>query len=98
MKKLLLSAIACVAFAGNSFASNEVNEQVEKFEATNSSTPCADQWSTDMAVLQGNYPGSQMDCTYEEALKVANDLFNDCLDKTYGKSNSTSMQSVGIGK
>ena len=95
---MILSAICVIAFAGNSFASNEVNEQVEKFEATNSSTPCADQWSTDMAVLQGNYPGSQMNLTFDEALLVADKLFNDCLDKTYGKTDSTSIQSVGIGK
>lgn len=36
MKKLLLSALACVAFAGSSFASNEV---VEK-ETLESSPPC----------------------------------------------------------
>ncbi|HLV51195.1 MAG TPA: hypothetical protein VKY44_04490 [Flavobacterium sp.] len=93
MRKLFLSAIACVAFAGSAFASSEVNEQVEKFEVTNSNTSCEDQWSIDMDVLMGKYPGSEMDLSYEEAKTVADALLEECLNDNNGGG---AHDSVGI--
>lgn len=74
MKKMLFSAIAMVAFAGSALASNE---QVEKFEAVVSDTPCADAWSVDYDYYRiiGYSPS--------EANKRATENFEKCMKTTY---------------
>ena len=80
MKKLVFSALACVAFAGSGFAANEVNEQVDQFEAVASDTPCADQWTKDYnALIDAGY-------SHNTAVAIANSDFNDCMDSTYPTS------------
>ena len=87
---MLFAAIAMVSFTVSANAANEVVESVELVTA--SSTPCADQYVIDLAVLQGQYPGSQMNLDLETADKIAKELFNKCLDDTYSsgsKNNNT---------
>lgn len=88
MKKILFSAIAMVAFAGSAFASNEVNEQVEKLEIVNSSTPCADMWTTDY-----NYYRA-IGYTVQESNKRANENFDKCIETTYPSTKPST--SVGL--
>lgn len=83
MNKIFLTAIAMIAFTGTTFAANEV---VEKVEVVNSENPCADQWVRDMDVLQGNTSESEMDFTFEQSKKIADELFEKCLEDTYGSS------------
>jgi len=74
MKKILFVAIATVAFAGTTFAANEV---VEKVEVVNSNTPCADQWSKDYEALR------EAGYSHNTSVAIADVDFNDCLDTNY---------------
>lgn len=77
MKKMLFSAIALVAFTAISMAGEIPAEKEIKSE-----TPCADQWVRDMKTLQGDYWGA----SFEEALAIADQCFEQCLVNTYGSN------------
>jgi len=90
MKKMFFAAIAMIAFTISASAANEGVESVEV--VTTSNSPCTDQWKLNMDIFQGKYPGSQMDLSFDEALELADQIFNKCLDDTYGsgsKNNNT---------
>jgi len=101
MKKMLFSAIVMIAFTLSANAANEVVESIDA--STTSSSPCTNQWKLNMDIFQGKYPGSQMDLSFDEALVLAEQLFDICLDKTYGsgsnnKKIANDRKSVGLSK
>lgn len=74
MKKVYFIIMLFITCTSSSFAMSE---------KLDFATPCADQWVIDMDVLQGNYPGSEMDLDFNDAMAIADELFEKCLNDTY---------------
>ena len=79
MKKFMFSAVALIGFTVASYGANTVDVNENSNTTLVSDTPCADEWETNMIFLQ-----SAFNATYEEALVLADRVFDECLRTRYG--------------
>ncbi|UUV21736.1 hypothetical protein [Paenimyroides aestuarii] len=105
MKKLILSALAIVAFAGSTFAANTVEKSeittngdliisVEKVEKNEAAAKVeSDTPCADMWSVDYDYYRA-IGYTHNQATRRANQNFDKCLDSTYG--DSVAQNAVGI--
>ena len=82
---MLFSVIAMVAFTVSTNAANEVVESVEVL--TNSSTPCASSYSSNVEVLIG------IGYSEDVAKSIAFTMFLKCLENTHGPLPGTGKDS-----
>ncbi len=88
MKKMVFSAMALFVFTATSFAGEIERKKVSEIKTNTievnnqlkTETPCADQWVINMGVLQDGHGA-----TFEEAERIADRCFEQCLIDTYGE-------------